>query len=107
MLLLTTTGRRSGLPRTVALAYVRDGDRYIIVGSNAGGAKAPAWCWNLRTLPQAEIQVGRRRYWVSTHEAETEERTRLWSKVKRRVPIYAWYERKTQRLIPLVVLKPQ
>jgi deazaflavin-dependent oxidoreductase (nitroreductase family) len=60
-LLLHTTGRRSGERRTVALAYAADGDAYLIVGSNFGGPKPPAWLANLRADPRAEINVGRRR----------------------------------------------
>jgi len=58
VLLLTTAGRRSGTPRTAALHYLPDGDRYIVIGSNAGEPRHPGWFLNLRAEPRAEMQVG-------------------------------------------------
>ena len=61
-LLLRTTGARSGATRTNALVYARDGDRYLVVSSNGGADRAPAWLHNLRKSPAAEVQIGRKRF---------------------------------------------
>lgn len=105
MLLLTTTGRKSGVRRQLPLAYVPDGDNFLIVASNAGGDTTPAWCWNLRSQPLCEVQVGRRAWQCRAREADEQERARLWPKLQLRVPFYWFYRRKTERKIPIVVLE--
>src|SRR3954463_9714792 len=57
VLLLTTTGRKSGAARTAPVLYMRDGERLVVIGSNAGNARAPAWALNLRATPEAEVEV--------------------------------------------------
>ena len=104
-LLLTTTGRRSGEQRTVALAYLADGDTFVLVASNGGRDQHPAWWLNLQGEPRATIQVGRETIGVVAREAEGEERTRLWSMLTRYNPPYAAYEQMTKRRIPVVVLR--
>ena len=104
-LLLTTTGRKSGTARTVPLTYMPDGNDYVLVASNGGADRHPAWWLNLAAHPAAEIQVGRDTLAVLAHEADREERARLWPMVKRYNPFYAMYEEITAREIPVVVLR--
>jgi F420H(2)-dependent quinone reductase len=106
ILLLETTGRKSGRPRTHALLYVRDGPRYVICASNFGAARHPAWYWNLRALPRAHIQVGRRRLMVSARDAEGDERARLWQRLRASWPWYDSYQAHVSRQIPVVILTP-
>jgi len=103
-LLLTTTGRRSGAPRTVPLTYLADGDRWVLVASNGGADRHPAWWLNLEKTPGATIQVGRETVAVTAHRAEGDEWARLWPRLTAVNPFYARYERITARRIPVVVL---
>lgn len=105
MLLLTTTGRRSGEPRTLPLAYLTDGDALVIVASNAGQSRHPAWFHNLRADTRARVRVGREVFDVRAEVAEDAERQRLWPLLTAYNPPYAAYERKTERTIPVVVLR--
>jgi len=105
-LLLTTTGRRSGTARTVPLTYMADGERFVLVASNGGADRHPAWWLNLERNPRATIQVGTRTLDVVAHRADASERARLWPRVKTMNPFYAAYERITRREIPVVVLEP-
>jgi deazaflavin-dependent oxidoreductase (nitroreductase family) len=106
ILLLETQGRRSGLPRTHALLYVRDGERYVICASNYGAAWHPAWYWNLHAQPQAHIQVERTRLRVLATDAEGAERERLWQLLRASWPRYEHYQAGISRTIPVVVLTP-
>jgi deazaflavin-dependent oxidoreductase (nitroreductase family) len=106
ILLLETRGRKSGRLRTHALLYVRDGERYIICASNFGAPQHPAWYWNLRAVPRARIQVGRRRLIVTARDAEGEERTRLWQRLRASWPMYDSYQANVSRTIPVVILTP-
>jgi deazaflavin-dependent oxidoreductase (nitroreductase family) len=105
-LLLTATGRKSGRPHTAPLLYMADGDAFVVIGSNGGNAKHPAWVHNLRAHPQADVQVGSRHVAVTAREAEGEERARLWSKVVETYRNYENYQKETEREIPVVVLRP-
>jgi deazaflavin-dependent oxidoreductase (nitroreductase family) len=105
-LLLTTTGRVSGEPRTVPLTYVPDGENYVLVASNGGADRHPAWWLNLERTPRARIQVGGATIDVVSSKARPDERARLWPKVKEVNPFYAVYERLTEREIPVVILRP-
>jgi deazaflavin-dependent oxidoreductase (nitroreductase family) len=105
MLLLTTRGRKSGQPRTLPLACFPDGDRLVVVASNAGQDTDPAWWLNLKANPEAEVQFGRERFRVRARAAAGAERERLWPWLKQRNPMYARYEKKTARDIPVVVLE--
>ena len=105
MLLLTSTGRRSGEPRTLPLAYLADGDALVIVASNAGQSRHPAWFHNLRADARARVRVGREVFDVRAEVAEDAERQRLWPLLTAYNPPYAAYERKTERVIPVVLLR--
>lgn len=103
---LTTTGRRTGQPRDVPLYAFEDSDRLVIVGSLGGAPKDPAWVANLRAHPRATVLRGRKVHEVRAHEVEGPERDRLWRLVCDGFPLYATYQRRTTRLIPLFLLEP-
>jgi deazaflavin-dependent oxidoreductase (nitroreductase family) len=105
VLLLTTTGRRSGKLRSVAQTYFKDGDRLVVVGSNAGEDRHPAWWLNLREQLEATVQIGGTISQVRAMEAVGAERERLWSELIRRDPAYDEYRLRTNRRIPVVVLQ--
>jgi deazaflavin-dependent oxidoreductase (nitroreductase family) len=105
-LLLTTTGRRTGLPRTCALIFARDGNDYLVIGSKGGAPKHPQWYENLTVHPEAEIQVKAQHLPVSARTAGPDERARLWRIMAEAWPNYDTYQTRTQRLIPVVVLSP-
>jgi deazaflavin-dependent oxidoreductase (nitroreductase family) len=90
-MLITTTGRKSGLPRTQPLLYAPDGDAYVVVGSNWGQAHHPAWSGNLLAQPAARVTVGDREFAVRATLAAGAERDRLWELVQRVWPGYAGY----------------
>lgn len=103
---VTTTGRRTGLAREVPLYAFEDGNRLVIVGSRGGAAHDPAWAGNLRAEPRATLKVGGGTRPVSATEVGTEDRDRLWKLVCSEFPLYATYQRRTKRTIPLFVLEP-
>jgi len=105
-LLLTTVGRRSGQTRVMPLLYVRDGDRFVVVGSNGGDDRPPAWWLNLQAQPAAQVQAGRERQRVSARQARGAELDRLWARLEASYRYYADYRRRTSREIPVVVLEP-
>ena len=106
VLLLTTTGRRSGRAHDVALNYFEDAGRPVVIASNAGDDRHPAWYLNLRAHPEAEIRVGTRTQPVRARLPEGSERERLWRRLVALDPSYEVYERRTSRPIPVVVLDP-
>jgi deazaflavin-dependent oxidoreductase (nitroreductase family) len=106
MLLLTTTGRKSGRPRTTPLLYLEDGGNLVVIASNGGNPMHPAWWLNLKSDPRAEVQVGRERRTVTAEEAEGEERERLWRAVVDVNSGYEGYQKSTTRRIPVVILRP-
>jgi deazaflavin-dependent oxidoreductase (nitroreductase family) len=105
-LLLTVTGRKSGQPRTAPLMYGRDGDDYVIIASKGGMPKPPVWWLNLRSNPDAEIEVGAERHRVTAEEVQGEDRDRLWRLMTAIYPSYDSYQKKTSRVIPVVRLHP-
>ena len=107
MLLLTTTGRKSGRPRTTPLLYLEDDGNLVVIASNGGNPNHPAWWLNLKSDPQATVQVGRERRAVTAEEAEGEERQRLWRAVVDVNRGYEGYQRSTSRRIPVVLLRPE
>lgn len=104
VLLLTTVGRRTGRERTAPLLYVRDGDDYVIVGSQGGHDTHPAWVHNLRAEPWATIQVGEATIPVVATEATAEDVTRLWPALVAMYPAYADYRTRTDRIFPVFLL---
>lgn len=104
MALLTTTGRKSGKPRTWPLLCFQDGNRYVLIASNWGQDHHPAWLLNLRSNPEATLQVGGKTVQVTAHEAAGDERERLWQIAVDAYSGYERYQQRTEREIPVVVL---
>jgi deazaflavin-dependent oxidoreductase (nitroreductase family) len=104
VLLLTTTGRKTGRQRTTPLTYFEDDGSCVITGSNGGFHAHPDWFHNLRSDPRATVQIKRTRFRVSAEIAGPERRGRLWAKLLTIAPFYATYAQRTRRRIPLVIL---
>jgi F420H(2)-dependent quinone reductase len=105
VLLLTTTGRKSGLPRTRPLCYLESEGRLVLIASAGGAACHPAWYLNLRRSPHVSVQRGQIRQAMVARSAIGAERARLWEHAVERYPVCAEYQRRAQREIPLVVLQ--
>jgi deazaflavin-dependent oxidoreductase (nitroreductase family) len=103
-LLLTTTGRRTGEPRELALIYGRHGDDYLVVASKGGAPEHPAWYLNLEANPEVEVQVGADRFEATARTATPEERAEMWKTMTAEWPDYEEYQTKTDREIPVVVI---
>ena len=103
--ILFTTGRATGEQRTNPLIFGRDGDAVVLVASKGGAPEDPGWYRNLRTHPEAEIQVMGDRWPVRARVAEGGERERLWQQMNELWPHYDEYAAKTDREIPVVVLE--
>ncbi|MGB6206426.1 nitroreductase family deazaflavin-dependent oxidoreductase [Mycobacterium sp.] len=104
--LLTTTGRKSGEPRTTPTLYLRDGDRVILPASFGGRAENPTWYLNLKENSAVEVQIRAERLHLSARDATDEERNRYWPRLMRIYPPYRGYREATDRVIPLVVCEP-
>jgi F420H(2)-dependent quinone reductase len=102
--LLTTTGRKSGQPRTNPVNIMADGDRWILVASYAGDDRDPQWFKNLQANPEATIQLGTEKIRVRATVATPEEKPDLWKKAVATYKGYDSYQRKTSRDIPVVIL---
>jgi deazaflavin-dependent oxidoreductase (nitroreductase family) len=107
LLLLHNTGAKSGTERINPVAYLKDGDRYVVFASKGGAPTNPGWFHNLVAHPETTIEVGTDALDVVASEAEGEERQRLFDAQKQRVPQFAEYEQQTTRQIPVVVLTPR
>jgi deazaflavin-dependent oxidoreductase (nitroreductase family) len=105
VLILTTTGRRSGQSRSTPLIYGRDGENYVVVASKGGADEHPGWYLNLMAQPQVEAQVLGDRFSARARTATAEEKPQLWQAAVERWPAYAEYQRSTDRDIPVVVLE--
>ena len=106
VLLLNTVGRKTGQRRTTPLLYLPDGENMVIVASMGGAPKHPAWWLNLRAMGETTAEVGGRKLRVRAEEAEGEEKRRLWARLVEMYRPYEDYQRKTEREIPVVVLRP-
>jgi deazaflavin-dependent oxidoreductase (nitroreductase family) len=104
-LLLTTRGRRSGKLRRTALIYGRDGDRYLVVGSNGGAARHPAWYLNALEHPEVHVQVAAEKFRALARPATAAEKPRLWRIMADLWPQYDRYQAGTPRDIPVVVIE--
>lgn len=105
IMVLTTTGARSGEPRTAAVTYTRDGDRFVIAASKGGAPTNPAWYHNLLAHPEATVETGGERFRVRATEQKGPERDRLWERHAAERPEFRDYPSKTTRLIPMLVLE--
>jgi len=106
ILLLTTTGRQSGQPRTTPLLYLPDGEDFVVVASNGGRPDPPNWLRNLETAPEATVQVGRRKVAVRARILDGPEAAELWPRLDRHYAGWRHYASLTGRPIPPVVLSP-
>jgi len=106
-LLLTTIGARTGQGRRTPLIYGRDGDAYVIVASKGGRDTAPNWYGNLTREPRVRVQVGPDVFDADAHTAGKEDKQRLWPMMCQIWPDYANYQQRTEREIPVVVLRPR
>lgn len=107
MLLLHTTGAKTGAERVNPMVYRRDGDAYVVFASKAGAPTNPDWYHNLVAHPDVEAEIGTETVALRARVAEGDERERLWSEQKRIMPGFADYETKTARQIPVVILEPR
>jgi deazaflavin-dependent oxidoreductase (nitroreductase family) len=105
VVLLTTTGRRTGKQRTVPLCSLRDGEDTVVIASYGGLDRPPSWWLNLEADPHAQLLRGREHRSVVARNAGPEERARLWAELTARAPGYLEYERRTAREIPVVILQ--
>jgi deazaflavin-dependent oxidoreductase (nitroreductase family) len=105
VLILTTTGRRSGEERPTPLIYGRSGDDYLVVASKGGAPDPPAWYLNLSEAPDVQVQVKADRFGAHARTATPEEKADMWSTMAAIWPAYDEYQTKTDREIPVVVLE--
>ncbi len=106
VLLLTTTGRRSGKARTTPLTFFRDGADLVVIASNGGADRPPDWSLNLQQNPRAVVEIGTDELTVQARTASAEERERLWVGITATYSGYARYQKKTARQIPVLILTP-
>jgi F420H(2)-dependent quinone reductase len=106
VLLLTTTGRKSGLERTAPVVYLEDGDNVVVINTNAGHEKVPAWSLNLKAKPQAEVEIGRKRRPVLARIAEGSEREDLWRRHNVQYSGFDEYDENIDRRPEVFVLEP-
>jgi deazaflavin-dependent oxidoreductase (nitroreductase family) len=105
LLLLTTTGARSGRERTTPVAYTRDGDNLVIIASKGGAPEHPAWYHNLVAHPEVTVELGAERFPARAVVPEGAERDRLFAQMATKMPNFARYQENTARQIPVVVLR--
>jgi len=107
LLLLTTTGAKSGRPLTKPLGFSRDGERYVVIASKGGAPSNPAWYHNLVAHPEVIVEVGTERFSARASVAQGAERDRLYAQQAAAIPVFAKYQEMTSRRIPVVVLTPR
>jgi deazaflavin-dependent oxidoreductase (nitroreductase family) len=105
-LLLTTVGRKSGQKRTVALVFLQDGERQVIVASLAGYDHNPAWYVNLQANPQCEVQLDHKKSKAAARDATDAERRALWPRLIKLLPLWDLFQKQTERAFPIVILTP-
>jgi F420H(2)-dependent quinone reductase len=106
ILVLTTVGRKSGQTRSTPVGYLRHGDGYAVLASNAGSERSPAWWLNLQAQPRAVVLADRARFAVTARGADAAEEASLWQEFAARNPGFDEYRKLTERPIPVVVLEP-
>ncbi|HKD75518.1 MAG TPA: nitroreductase family deazaflavin-dependent oxidoreductase [Ktedonobacterales bacterium] len=106
ILALTTTGRKSGQPRSVSLVYIKHASAYVVAASNAGRDTHPGWYFNLRSNPQGEVRIKGRRFVATAEVADAGQRQQLWDQLVEAAPMFARYQQKTHREIPMMFLRP-
>ena len=106
LLLLHTLGARSGQQRVNPVAYVKDGDRFVIIASKGGAPRNPGWYYNLLAHPRVSVEVGTELFEVEAAVTSEPERSRLYARMVDMMPVFAGYQQKTKRVIPVITLKP-
>ena len=106
VLLLTTTGRKTGKQRTNPVAYIMDGPAYVVTASAGGADRHPGWFFNIRSNPQATITVKDKHINVSAEIAGPEKKAELWARLVADAPGFDGYQKRTSREIPMVILHP-
>jgi deazaflavin-dependent oxidoreductase (nitroreductase family) len=104
LLLLHTVGAKSGQERINPVAYVKDGDRYVVIASKGGAPTNPDWYYNLVAHPVITVEVGTEKFQVRAEVADEPERSRLYEKMVEVMPGFAEYRKKTSRAIPVITL---
>lgn len=104
LLLLTTTGARSGQPRITPMMFHPDGDRVLVMASNAGARKPPDWYANIRANPSVRVEIGDESYPTTATALTGDERARLWAEITAANPFFTDHEKKAEREIPVVAL---
>jgi deazaflavin-dependent oxidoreductase (nitroreductase family) len=107
MLVLHHVGARSGKHFSATLGYMQRGEDILIVASKAGQDTNPAWLYNLRANPNVEIQIGTEHRNVTAREPDTNERDKMWNELIAFNPIWAEYQKRTERIIPIILLEPR
>jgi deazaflavin-dependent oxidoreductase (nitroreductase family) len=105
LLLLQTTGAKTGRTRVKPLVYRRDGDRLVVFGTKGGSPTHPEWYYNVRANPRVTVEVGSDRFEADARVAPPDERDRLWRLQTQDVPVFADYQKRTDRTIPVVILE--
>jgi deazaflavin-dependent oxidoreductase (nitroreductase family) len=105
LLLLHTTGAKTGRTRVKPLVYRRDGDRLVVFGTKGGSPTHPEWFYNVRANPRVTVEVGSDRFEADARVALPDERDRIWQLQTQDVPVFADYQKKTDRTIPVVILE--
>jgi deazaflavin-dependent oxidoreductase (nitroreductase family) len=106
VLLLATTGRKTGQSRTTPLGYFKENGNFVIIASNGGADQNPAWYYNLKSNPQVTIQIGNKHLAAKAEVVDGEKRKQMWTDLVKMAPAYDKYTTRTKREIPLVILKP-
>ena len=106
MLILTSTGRRSGKTHKVPLGYIMDGDSYVVIASYGGSTRNPEWYLNIVSEPRVSVQVKGDRITVTAQTVDTVARERLWTQLVAKAPLYQKFQDRTTRQIPMVLLTP-
>jgi deazaflavin-dependent oxidoreductase (nitroreductase family) len=106
LLILTTIGAKTGETRRSPVAYLADGDRFVVFAANGGRDHDPAWSHNLRAHPRATVEVGDETVEVDARVTEGEERTALWERAVVTLPLFGGFAETTDRVIPVFVLEP-
>ena len=106
LLVLKTTGRKTGQPRSVSLVYIKSGSSFVISASNAGRDKHPGWFFNLRSNPQVTVRIKDQQIEAVAEVADSERRNQLWEQLVKASPMFARYPKLTSREIPMVLLHP-
>jgi F420H(2)-dependent quinone reductase len=104
ILLLSTTGRKTGKKRSSSLVYIRYGSSYVVSASNAGHDQHPGWYFNLRSNPHVEVRIKDQQFKAVAEGASPALRDQLWNHLLEAAPFFAGYQRQTQRVIPIVLL---